>query len=68
MATPQTQTLSAFSQRVIPEAGLPESQVSRSRDSIHRISRESAHELIDSLVIQLPKLGTHDVPNFGTIT
>ena len=26
MATPQTQTLSAFSQRVIPEAGLPESQ------------------------------------------
>ena len=42
--------------------------VSRSRDSRHRISRESAHELIDSRVIQLPKLGTHNVPNFGTIT
>ena len=58
----------AFTHLVIPEAGLPESLVSRSRDSRHRISRESAHELVDSRVVQLPRLGTHNVPNFGTIT
>src|SRR3546814_16254100 len=33
-----------------------------------RISRESAHQLVETSVIQLPKFSKCNVPNFGTIT
>ena len=42
--------------------------VTRTRSSLHRTSGSKGHFLFDSSVIQLPKLGTNNVPNFETIT
>ena len=42
--------------------------VSRTRNSRDRISGSKGHYLFESSVIQLPKFGTVNVPNFGTIT